>query len=324
MSEPSRTRLDEVHFQVDWPRDRPYQLVGFGLNAVDRICQVPHFPKHGGKVQLTGFTQVGGGQVATASALCARYGLRVRYVGRIGDDDVGRFSMQTLAAEAMDVSHVQTIKGANSQFAIILVDQPTGERTILWDRDAKLDYQPGEVKREWIAVGQVLHVDGHDQPACIEAARWALQAGMKVCLDIDKVQPGVEELLELIDFALPTANFLKRFTGLSDWRQALFRVGEATRGFVACTRGSEGCAALWEDEIHEVGGFPMRAVDTTGAGDVFHGAFVYALLQNWSVGRCLRFSNAAAALSVTRIGSRGGIPALEEVLRLESGIPPAR
>ncbi len=316
MSEPARTPLDEVHFKIEWPNDRPYQLVGFGLNAVDRICHVPSFPKHGGKVQLIGFSQVGGGQVATASALCARYGLKVRYVGRVGDDDVGRFSLGSLQAEPMDLSCVETVAGCKSQFAVVIVDQPTGERTILWDRDAKLYYRPGEVKREWIAFGQILHVDGHDQPACIEAARWAHQAGMRVCLDIDKVQPGVEELLELVDFLLPTVNFLRRFTGRDDWREALSRVDETAQGFVACTRGNEGCAACWDGEIHEIGGFPMRAVDTTGAGDVFHGAFVYALLQDWSVGRCLRFSNAAAALSVTRIGSRGGIPSLDEVLRL--------
>ncbi len=313
---PDKPPLDQARFDVEWPGGRPYQLVGFGLNAVDWICQVPHFPKHGSKVRLEGSTQIGGGQVATASALCARYGLRVRYVGRIGDDDVGRFSLKTLADEPMDLSCVETIPGAQSQFAIILVDRPTGERTILWDRDTKLNYRPGEVKRDWIAVGQVLHVDGHDQPAAIEAARWARAAGMSVCLDIDKVQPGVEDLLRLIDFALPSVNFLRRFTGLTDWREALFRLADVTGGFVACTRGSDGCAAIWGDRIHEVASFPMRAVDTTGAGDVFHGAFIYALMQDWTVERCLRFSNAAAALSVTRIGSRGGIPRLEEVLDL--------
>lgn len=319
MMTPEESPLEQARFDIEWPVGRPCQLVGFGLNAVDWICRVPHFPAHGSKVRLEGLTKMGGGQVATASALCARYGLKVRYVGRVGDDEVGSFSLRGLAEEPMDISCVETIPGAQSQFAIILVDRPTGERTILWDRDAKLNYRPGEVKREWISVGQVLHVDGHDQPACIEAARWARAAGMKACLDIDKVQLGVEELLAMTDFALPSVNFLRRFTGLNDWREALFRLREATPGFVACTRGGAGCAAVWEEGIHEVGSFPMRALDTTGAGDVFHGAFIYALLRDWTVGRCLRFSNAAAALSVTRIGSRGGIPPLEAVLGLLAG-----
>lgn len=313
---PSGSRLDEVHFGIEWPSGRPYHMVGFGLNAVDWICQVPLFPSHGSKVRLEGLTKMGGGQVATASALCGRYGLKVRYVGRVGDDDVGRFSLRDLEGEPLDISCVETIPDAQSQFAIVLVDRPTGERTILWDRDVKLNYRPGEVRREWIAVGQVLHLDGHDQLGAIQAARHARQAGMKVCLDIDKVQPGVEELLSLVDFALPSVNFLHRFTGLSDWREALCQVQEVTGGFTACTRGGRGCAAIWEGEVHEIPGFPTQAVDTTGAGDVFHGAFIYALLMNWTVGRCLRFANAAAALSVTRIGSRGGIPGLEEALGL--------
>jgi sugar/nucleoside kinase (ribokinase family) len=174
-------------------------------------------------------------------------------------------------------------------------------------------YQEGELDRDWLVQGQLLHLDGHDQVASIQAARWAREADMKVSLDIDKVQPGVDELLGLIDFLIPSVNFVRKFSGHQDWREGLRILSQQTAGFVGVTRGSEGAAALWKGDIMEIPGIPVESVDTTGAGDVFHGAFIYGLLKNHSVGRCLRFANSAAALSCTRYGARGGIPSLEEV-----------
>ena len=133
--------LKDVFLAIQWPENRPFQLVGLGLNAVDWICLLPHYPEHNSKVQIDEMYKLGGGQVATASALGARYGLKVRYVGRVGDDEIGKFSLQDLQKESMDLSCLQTVPGAVSQFAVILVDRPTGERTILWDRDPALHYQ---------------------------------------------------------------------------------------------------------------------------------------------------------------------------------------
>ena len=305
--------LDHAKFEIQWPEGRPFQVIGLGLNAVDWIYVLPRFPTHGGKVQIESIHKLGGGQVATASALCARYGLKVRYVGRVGDDEIGKFSLADLQSEPMDVSCVDKVPGASSQYATILVDRPTGERTILWDRDSRLLYQDGELNRDQLVEGQLLHLDGHDQVASIQAARWAQEANMKVSLDIDRVRPGVEELLGLIDVLIPSLNFVQQFSGSQDWRKGLLGLSQHTAGFVGVTRGSQGAAALWEGDVVEIPGIPVESVDTTGAGDVFHGAFIFALLENHSVGKCLRFANTAAALSCTRYGARGGIPSLEAV-----------
>ena len=109
--------LEAFSFSIQWPEGRPFQLVGLGLNAVDWICILPHFPEHNSKVQIDEMYKRGGGQVATASSLCARYGLKVRYVGRVGDDEIGRFSLHDLHKESMDLSCLQTVPGAVSQFA---------------------------------------------------------------------------------------------------------------------------------------------------------------------------------------------------------------
>ncbi len=312
---PATHPLDREYFGPRFPPGRRFQVVGFGLNAVDWICRLPAFPVHGSKVRIESLERLGGGQVATAMSLCARYGLETRYVGRVGDDEIGRFSLETLRQEPMDLSAVEVIAGAVSQYAVILVD-PGGERTILWDRDPLLDYGPGEVQPGWIDQGQLLHVDGHDQPACIEAARHARRAGMQVSIDVDKVQPGVEELLELLDYAVTSQNFACRLASSDDWREALRHLDAATPGVAIVTRGRQGSAIAWQGEVFEAPGFEVTPVDTTGAGDVFHGAFAYALFQDWSVWRCLRFANAAGALATRRVGSRPGIPPREEVERL--------
>ena len=194
------------------------------------------------------------------------------------------------------------------------MDRPTGERTVLWDRDPALHYKEGELQREWITDGQLLHLDGHDQVASIQAARWAKEVEMKVSLDVDKVQPGIEELLGLADFVIPTVEFVKAFTSQEDWKKGLKEMAHLVPGLLAVTRGREGAAVLYRGEIFEFEGITVETVDTTGAGDVFHGAFLYGLFQGKSLDFCFCLANTAAALSCTRLGARTGILPLEKVL----------
>lgn len=309
--------LAQAYLEKNWPSGRPFQMIALGQNAVDLICSIPHYPDHNTKVRMKRWMRLGGGQIATAAAQCARYGLKVRYVGRVGDDDNGRFSLQDLRREPMELC-VETVPGAFSQFSIILVDRPTGERTIVWDRDPRLSYAEEGLRRDWIVEGQLLHLDGDDPASRIQAARWAREARMKVSLDIDSVSPRAEELLRLVDFALPSQDFVKAFTGCRDWREGLLALAEIVPGLVGMTRGGDGSALVWKGRVVKVPGYPVQPVDTTGAGDAFHGGFIYGLFQDWSLERCLAFANAAGALCCTRFGARQGIPALEEVLEWAS------
>ncbi len=304
--------LEDIHFDLPKKEDQEFDVVGMGLNAVDWVVQVPYFPERNSKTRIEDLKRLAGGQVATAMALCGRYGLGARYIGRVGDDDLGRFSLSSLRTEPMDIELVEVVAEAASQYAIILVD-PDGQRTVLWDRDPRLTYAADDISLEWISGGRILHLDGHDEEAAIRCAEYAREAGVRTCLDVDKVQSKTGDLLALTDFALPSENFVRQFTGKEDWRCALLEVSRSVRGFTAATRDERGCAAVWEGEIHEIPSFQVKAVDGTGAGDVFHGAFIYALCRGWNLWRCLRFSNAAGALSCTRVGARAGIPSLEEV-----------
>jgi sugar/nucleoside kinase (ribokinase family) len=305
-------KLETAYFEMDFPCSRPYDVVGFGTNCVDWVCNIPDFPVQNSKARIRHTKRLGGGQVATAMAVCARFGLRSRYIGRVGDDDNGRFSLRDMGREPMDISLVEVVKDAASQYAFIIVDD-SGARTVLWERDDTLTYNPGEIRRDWIGSGSVLHLDGQDELAAIQCARWAKELGIKVCIDVDRVQRKTSELLALTDFFLPTENFAREFTGERNWEKAVLGVAAATEGFTVVTRDWRGCAVVWEGEVVEVPSFRISAVDSIGAGDIFHGAFIYSILQGWSVWRCLRFSNAAGALSCKRQGARGGIPTLKEV-----------
>jgi len=141
----------------------------------------------------------------------------------------------------------------------------------------------------------------------------ARAAGALVVLDIDKVVPEAEELLRLVDFAIPSAGFLQDFFEVTEWSEGMRRLKGLAGGFVAVTLGEEGAAAFWGGRLYQFPPYPVRVLDSTSAGDVFHGAFAYSLFQGWSVGKCMRFCNAAGALACTRLGARPSIPSLDEV-----------
>lgn len=301
-----------MRFHIPLASERPFDVVGFGLNAVDDLCVVPHFPEFNTKVRYLSIRRQGGGQVATAMVALARWGLKTRYMGKVGDDDKGRFSVDSIRTEGVDVSHVLVEPGAPSQYAFIIIDARDGERTIIWDRDERLAYREGELSREAVCSGRILHLDGHDIPATCRAAEWAREAGIPTVIDVDKVEPGTQEMIRHIDFIIGSRTFPTMLTGIEDPMEALEAVAREVEGFVAMTLGRDGALAMTQQGPVHCPGFPVRAVDTTGAGDVFHAGFIFGLLQDWELMRTLEFANAVAAMKCTKIGGRTGIPALPE------------
>ncbi|MBM4278877.1 MAG: hypothetical protein FJ130_13520 [Deltaproteobacteria bacterium] len=294
-------------------KSKPFEAVGMGLNSVDFLTVVPEFPALNSKMRIRQFSKQGGGQVATALVALARWGVKTKYIGKIGGDELGSYSLDSIRQEGVDVSSVTIEPNATNQFAIILVDGISGERTILWDRDQRLMYRDGELKREEVCSGKILHLDGHDIQAAIRCALWAREERIPTVIDIDKVEPLTGELIKGIDFVVTSSRFPALMTGISDREKALIELQKQTSGFLCSTLGHEGAMALVNGEILYVKGFKIKAVDTTGAGDVFHAGFIYGLLQNWGAEEILRFANAAAGLKCLDLGGRKGIPTLEEV-----------
>jgi len=301
-------------FDLQLP-ERQFDLVGFGLNAVDHLCVVPEFPRQDTKSEVIFCAKLGGGQVATVVAFAVRMGLKAKYIGKVGGDDAGRFSLSSMKDAGIDTSSVIVQHDATNQCAWIIIDQRSGERTILWHRDPRLDFCADELREEDVCCGRILHLDGHD-PASLRAAVWANRKGIPVVIDLDKVVPWIGEIMANVDFLITNAAFPSEFTGITDFAEALLELRRFCPGFIASTLGAQGAAALVGDVCMRFPGYEIPAVDTTGAGDIFHGAFIFSLLMNWSLARTMDFSNAAAALSCTKIGARGGIPSLEEILQL--------
>jgi len=305
-----------VRFDISFPKDKPFDAVGMGLNSVDFLTVVPEFPNPNSKMKILRFSKQGGGQVATAMVALSRWGVKTKYIGKVGSDELGSFSLNSIRQEGVDISSVTIEPNSTTQFAMIIVDGISGERTILWERDEGLMYREGELRKEDICSGRLLHLDGHDIRAAIQCAHWAKEEGIPTVIDIDKVEPLTPELISQIDFVITSSQFPTLMTGISDREKALVELQRQTRGFLCATLGHEGAFALVDGEILCVKGFKVNTVDTTGAGDVFHAGFIYGLLQNWELINILRFANAVAALKCQDLGGRKGIPTLEEAYEL--------
>src|SRR3954452_22549612 len=179
-----------------------FDVVGVGLNATDTLILVPKFPAYAGKVAFSEEILSPGGQVASAMVACAELGLRVKYIGTVGDDERGRVQMESLRASGIDLDDVQVRRGCPNQTAYILIDESTGERTVLWRREECLRLEPEEIQPEMITSARMLHIDGHDTPAIARAASIAREHGIPVTVDVDTIYHGFESVLPNVDYLI--------------------------------------------------------------------------------------------------------------------------
>ena len=299
------------------PAKRDFDAVGFGLNAVDHLIVVPEYPQFDTKTRLTEHKESAGGQTATAMVALRRLGMKTAYAGRFGSDDAGKFGRESLVTEGVNVDHAETIDGATNQVAFIIIDERSGERTIIWDRDERLSYAADEAPIELASRGRVLHLDAHDPPACVAMARAARNAGAIVTADIDNIYEGLPELLPLIDVLITSSEFPHRLNGLSDLNESLIEIkSHYGCAIVGATLGARGALVYCEGRFIESPAFavPGGCRDTTGAGDAFHAGFIYGMLRGEDIEACLKIGNAVAALKCRALGGRAALPAAEELL----------
>jgi sugar/nucleoside kinase (ribokinase family) len=200
---------------IKFPRadERPFDVAGFGLNSIDILAVVAEHPAVNSKQRLQRVTRLPGGQIATALAACAKLGWRASYIGTFGGDDHGSLSRASLIEAGVDVSASRTVSSATNQFAIILVDARSGERTVLWDRHPDLAWDVAGIPKSAVTAGRVLIVDCHETAAATLAARYAREAGVPTILDVEKVRPGIGDLLHQIDIIITAQDFPCALTG---------------------------------------------------------------------------------------------------------------
>jgi sulfofructose kinase len=298
---------------------KPFDVVGFGLNSIDLLTVVAEFPTSNSKQRLQRFARMPGGQIATAMVAAARLGCRARYIGSFGDDEFGLLSRASLHTVGVDVSAARTVPGSTNQFAVVIVDARTGERTVLWDRDPDLTMLLGDVPQDAVTSGRLLLVDCHETGAATQAARYAREAGIPTMIDVEKVRPGIADLLQQIDVIVAAQDFPTALTGFEDPGRAIEALGqEFGAALVTVTLGEEGSLSWCGGRQIQTPGFKVDCVDSTGAGDVFRGALAAAWLRDphGEVEDVLSYANAAAALNCRALGARAGIPVPEEVEQL--------
>ncbi len=289
-------------------------VLGIGLNATDTLLLVREFPPYAGKVAFDRELLSPGGQVATAVVACARLGLTTKYIGTIGDDLRGQIQRQSLEGIGVDTSGLIVRDGCPNQTAYIIIDERTGERTVLWQRFDCLRLGPSDIRADDIRNARLLHIDGYDIEAAAYAASIARANHVPVSLDVDTVYPGFESVLRHVDYLVAGSGWPAKWTGEADPFLALpllkreygFRIAAMTLGECGALAFSEG---IWTYSP----AFEVPCADTTGAGDVFHGAFCFAVLAGMPIQQALDFSNAAAAVNCTAVGARGHVPTRSEV-----------
>jgi sulfofructose kinase len=312
-------------FSVPARDARPFDVVALGLNSIDLVAVVAEYPAANSKQRLQRFAQLPGGQMATASAVCARLGWRARYIGAFGDDDLGRLSRQSLVDEGVDVDASWTAPGATNQFAVVIVDARSGARTVLWDRHPALAIDPRSVPAAAIEAGRLLIVDCQETVAATSAARVARAAGIPTVIDVERVRPGIHDLLSEIDAIIAAQAFPAELTGYDEPGRALSAMArEFSAPLVCVTLGEEGSLAYAGGREIRSRGFAVDCVDTTGAGDAFRGGFAAGCLRDpgADVADVLAYANAVAALNCRALGARGGMPAPSDVERLLMARPP--
>jgi sugar/nucleoside kinase (ribokinase family) len=297
---------------------RPWDVVGIGATAVDYVYRLPARPEADGpnsKIRISSHTVSCGGQMATALAACAALGLRAKFAGVIGSDDNGTRVQEALTARGVDVADAVIHHGPN-QFAVILVDERSGERMVLWSRDDTIALHADELPPSLLPSAKIVHVDDVDQIAAIQVATLARSAGATVTSDIDRVTDRTEELVAAVSIPIMAEHVPTALTGEAEMGRAL-RILHERHGTMMCvTLGRSGAMIVDGGRLHYAPAFAVDAVDTTGAGDVFRGGFIYGLLKGDAPAELLRFANAAAAVSCTRRGAMNGVPSLADVKRM--------
>ncbi|MBW1999463.1 MAG: sugar kinase [Deltaproteobacteria bacterium] len=295
--------------QVEKPCSETVEVVGLGQACVDYLGTIPHYPDEDGKIELLNLRKECGGPASTALVTLARLGIRVSFLGSISTDPFGKAILEALLREGVDASFLKVTPGHTSQFAFIAITEGSARRTVFWHRGTVAHLTARDVDLRPFSGAKVLHLDGLMVEASIEAASQARERGMKVVMDGGTFRKGTGELLPLIDVLIASEHFAKPLSKSgSSPREHIELLQEMGPQEVVITMGERGSLGLGREGLCFQEAFSVVPLDTTGAGDVYHGGYIYGLLKGWDMAGCMRFASAIAAMNCRAIGARRGIP----------------
>jgi sulfofructose kinase len=290
------------------------RVVGLGQACVDYLGRVPRFPQEDGKSELQELHKQCGGPASTAMVTLSRLGVACSFLGSVSDDPFGADIIQGLKDQGVDASFLKVLPGYSSQFAFIAISSDSGNRTIFWHRGSVPHLTKDQVDLSPFSRAEILHLDGLMIEASLEAVKQAKSMGLTTVLDAGTMREGSLELASSVDVLIASARFADPLVGhVAKPEEALEALCPLGPRVVIVTLGRSGSLGRDGDKPVRQDAFPVDAVDTTGAGDVYHGGYIYGLLHGWTMKECMRFASAVAALKCREIGARKGIPGLQEV-----------
>lgn len=293
------------------------EVVGLGQACVDYLGRLDSYPEEDTKVELEELYMRCGGPASTALVTLSRLGVATSFLGSVSDDPFGTEIIANLEKEKVGISCLKVTSGFTSQFAFITVTKNGGKRTIFWNRGSVPHLTKEDVDISCFPKVRILHMDGLMVDACKEAARQANELGVTVVMDAGTMREGTKELVSMVDILIASETFADPLVGSdATIETALHVLSELGPRQVVITLGVKGSIGLSDHGIVRQEAFPVLSRDTTGAGDVYHGAYIYGLLEGWEMAGCMRFASGAAALKCMKGGVESGIPGLEEIYGL--------
>jgi ribokinase len=298
-----------------------FDCLGFGVCPIDYLCILKSYPLLDDKLEALESDVQGGGPVPTAMVTLSRLGKKAIFTGRAGNDPEGKFVKNQLEKGGVNSDFLIIDSQMKTPKAFIWVDKKTGKRTVVLDQLKLKRTRSSELRFLDEVKIKYLHLDARDIDINIYLAKWAKKMGTEVILDMGSLRGDFLKLLPLVDYLVVSKRFACGYTELNDPVEACRRL--LSQGFktVVITLGEKGAVAGEKDTVFQVPGYKVNVVDTTGAGDVFHGAFIYGLCEKWPLKKIVQFSNACAALKCTKLGGRAGIPGLAEVKNFTKAHP---
>ena len=287
-------------------------IVGIGVCTVDHLMTVPRLPNRNENMTAINYDRQPGGLASIALMAAARLGARAKIIARVGDDDSGDYIRHVLREEGVDVSHLLAEPGGESQVSLILVHEASGDRSIISRPTAGRPVSPGEFTRADITSARVLFIDTLND-ATLQAARWAREAGTKVLLDPALPYAKIKPLLRYVDVPIVPEYWARALMPNEAPAAVAERLHNEGAEIAVVTLGERGAVVAWEGGTQAFPAYPVDVVDTTGAGDAYHGAFLYTLLQDWELPRMARFASAVGSLNCRALGGRNALPTREEV-----------
>jgi sugar/nucleoside kinase (ribokinase family) len=306
--------------------DKKWDILGLGSSTVDDLFYVPAFPTEDTKLQMRRRERRCGGLTATALRAAARVGARPAFAGLLGHDEISAFVETALTDEGVDVSPAVRRDDAQPIYAVVIVSLSAGTRTIVWSMEGRVGADDTLPDAETIRAARVLFIDDFGMVGNLRTTEIARAENIPIVADFENdTGAGVEGVLALVDHPILSARVALHLTGAATAEEAVRRLWHSERAAVVVTGGMTGC--WYTTDGHKVAhqpAFPVEAVDTTGCGDVFHGAYAALLPTEPDIAARVRFASAVAALKATAPGldaltSRAAVEAFMEARQTAAG-----